>query len=46
MSGCSFEDAAQKAVDFCHDLIAISLKQKADLRFGLLIERALPLLMK
>ena len=46
MSGCSFEDAAQKAVDFCHDLIAISLKQKVDLRFGLLIERALPLLMK
>ncbi len=46
MSGCSFEDSAQKAVDFTHDLIAISLKQKADLRYGMLIERALPLLMQ
>ena len=46
MSGCSFEDSAQKAVDFCHDLIKISLKQKADLRYGLLIEKALPMLTK
>ncbi len=46
MSGHSFEDSAQKAVDFCHDLISISLSNKADLRFGMLIERALPLLMK
>ena len=46
MSGCSFEDSAQKAVDFCHELIKISLKQKADLRYGLLIEKALPMLTK
>lgn len=46
MSGCSFEDSAQKAVDFCHDVIKTSLKLKADLRFGLLIEKSLPTLMK
>ena len=45
MSGCSFEDSAQKAVDFCHELIKTSLKQKADLRYGLLIEKCLPWLM-
>lgn len=44
MSGASFESAAQSAVDFCKACIEISLKEKADLRFGLLIERALPVL--
>ncbi len=46
MGGMSFEDAAQAAVDFCKNCIEISLKEKADLRFGLLIERALPSLIK
>ncbi len=46
MSGQTFEKSAQAAVDFCHECIGISLKEKVDLRFGLLIERALPVLIK
>lgn len=46
MSGESFEQAAQSAVDFCKECIEISLKKKADLRFGLLIEQALPVLIQ
>lgn len=46
MSGLSFEKAAQSAVDFCKACIEISLKENVDLRFGLLIERALPVLTK
>lgn len=46
MSGQTFEKAAQTAVDFCHECIGISLKEKVDLRFGLLIEKALPVLIK
>lgn len=44
MAGMSFERAAQAAVDFCKSCIEISLKAKTDLRFGLLIERAVPML--
>lgn len=46
MSGQTFEKSAQAAVDFCHECIGISLKEKVDLRFGLLIERTLPFLIK
>lgn len=45
-SGMSFERAAQAAVDFCKACIEASLKAKVDLRFGLLIERALPMLVE
>ena len=44
MAGMSFERAAQCAVDFCKVCIEVSLKEKTDLRFGLLIERAVPML--
>ena len=44
MAGMSFERAAQAAVDFCKSCIEVSLKAKTDLRFGLLIERAVPML--
>ncbi|MEG2274090.1 MAG: PfkB family carbohydrate kinase [Clostridia bacterium] len=46
MSGSTMEEAAQAAVDYCKNTIEISLKEKVDLRFGLLIERSLPSLMK
>lgn len=45
MSGASCEEAAQCAVNFCKEAIEISLKERVDLRFGLLIERVLPMLM-
>ena len=46
MSGMPFEKAAQAAVDFCKECIRVSVKEKVDLRFGLLIERAIPMLVK
>lgn len=46
MSGQSMERAAQIAVDFCKEAIAVSLEQKVDLRFGLLIEKVIPMLVK
>lgn len=46
MSGVSFEKAAQIAVDFCKECIGVSVKEKVDLRFGLLIERAIPMLVQ
>lgn len=46
MSGVPFEKAAQIAVDFCKECIGVSVKEKVDLRFGLLIERAIPMLVQ
>ena len=42
LAGQPFEKAAQAAVDFCKSCIEISIKEKVDLRFGLLIERVIP----
>lgn len=42
MGGKNAKEAAQSAVNFCCDCIDISLKEKVDLRFGLLIERLVP----
>ena len=44
MSGMAFEKSAQAAVDFCKECIRISVAEKVDLRFGLLIERVIPML--
>lgn len=44
MGGAAFEKAAQTAVDFCKECIRVSIAEKVDLRFGLLIERAIPML--
>lgn len=44
LAGVPVNKAAQTAVDFCKSCIEISLKEKVDLRFGLLIERVLPML--
>lgn len=44
LGGDSPESAAQTAVDFCERAIALTLAKKADLRFGLFIESALPML--
>lgn len=44
LAGVPMNKAAQTAVDFCKSCIEISLKEKVDLRFGLLIERVLPML--
>ena len=44
LAGVPFEKAAQTAVDFCKECIRVSVQEKVDLRFGLLIERALPML--
>ncbi len=41
MSGMAFAKAAQTAVDFCKTAIEVSLKEKCDFRYGLLIERVL-----
>ena len=46
LGGMSFEKAAQAAVDFCKECIRISVAEKVDLRFGLLIERAIHMLVK
>jgi len=46
LSGMSFESAAQAAVDFCKECIRVSVGEKVDLRFGLLIERAIPMLVE
>lgn len=46
MGGKSAKEAAQSAVNFCCDCIDISLKEKVDLRFGLLIERLVPQISK
>lgn len=42
LSGMTMEKAAQAAVDFCKSCIEVSLAEKVDLRFGLLIEREIP----
>lgn len=42
MAGNSAERSAQAAVNFCKDCIEMSLAEKVDLRFGLLIENAVP----
>lgn len=44
LAGEKFETAAQTAVDFCKECIRVSVKEKVDLRFGLLIERVIPML--
>ena len=44
MGGMAFEKSAQAAVDFCKECIRISVAEKVDLRFGLLIERVIPML--
>lgn len=46
LAGVPFEKAAQTAVDFCKECIRVSVQEKVDLRFGLLIERALPMLVE
>ena len=46
LGGMSFEKAAQAAVDFCKECIRISVAEKVDLRFGLLIERAIHMLVR
>jgi len=46
MSGMSKEKSAQYAVNFCYEVIKLSISKKADVRFGMYIEQCLPLLYK
>lgn len=45
-SGMAKEKAAQTAVNFCYDVIKLSIQNKADPRFGMNIEQCLHLLYK
>ena len=45
-SGMAKEKAAQAAVNFCYDVIKLSIQNKADPRFGMNIEQCLHLLYK
>ena len=46
MSGMAKEKAAQAAVNFCYEVIKVSIAGKADPRYGMFIEQCLPLLYK